>query len=122
MSGKIFHITSRQAWQEAQAAGRYSAPSLAAEGFIHCSTRSQVGPVAEKYYRGQTGLVVLVIDTARLGARVKWEAPFDGAPPRGVAAAETFPHIYGPVEPEAVVQVLDLEPAADGSFILPALP
>ena len=122
MSEKIFHITSREAWNAAQEQGQYTAPSLTSEGFIHCSTRAQVLPVAEKFYRGQTGLVILVIDSARLSSGLNWEAPFDGAPPLGVPASEAFPHVYGPIDLDAVVQVLDLAPSAGGKFILPMVP
>ncbi|MGA7192926.1 MAG: DUF952 domain-containing protein, partial [Anaerolineales bacterium] len=68
MSEKIYHIASREAWNAAQEQGQYSAPSLTSEGFIHCSTRTQVLSVAEKFYKGQTGLVILVIDSARLSS------------------------------------------------------
>ena len=122
MSKTILHITSREAWKAAQEAGQYTAPSLSSDGFIHCSTRSQVLPVAEKFYKGQTGLVILVVDPTRLFSDLKWEAPFDGAPPSGVSVNETFPHVYGPINLDAVVQVLDFEPTAAGNFILPTVP
>ena len=117
----ILHITSRKAWSDAQKAGAYTAPSLSSEGFIHCSTSTQVSSVAEKLYKGQTGLVLLVIDPARLSSDLKWEPPFDGAPPPGVDSSELFPHIYGPINLDAVVRAVDFEPSADGKFVLPAL-
>ncbi len=117
----IIHITSRKAWSDAQKAGEYTAPSLSSEGFIHCSTSAQVLPVAEKFYKGQGGLVLLVIDSARLSADLKWEPPFEGAPPPGAPAADLFPHVYGPINLDAVVRVVDFEPSADGKFVLPAL-
>jgi uncharacterized protein (DUF952 family) len=115
----IFHITSRSAWLAAQKSGGYVAPSLAAEGFIHNSTSTQVLPVAEKFYKGKTDLVLLVIDPARLASDLKWEAPFDGAPPPGVPSGEPFPHVYGPINLDAVIQVLDLETDSNGRFSLP---
>ena len=122
MSETILHITSREAWSAAQSAGQYTAPSLTSDGFIHCSTRAQVLSVAEKFYKGQTGLVILVIDSARLSSSLKWEAPSDGTPPPRISSSETFPHIYGPINLDAVVQVLDFEPTAGGKFILPRVP
>lgn len=116
----ILHITPRAAWLDAQKKGEYIAPSLASEGFIHCSTPSQALPVAEKFYKGQAGLVLLVIDPARLSADLKWEPPFDGTPPPGVPAGEAFPHIYGPINLSAVVQVLDFEPDSRNQFHLPS--
>lgn len=117
----IYHITSRKEWSAAQKAGQYAAPSLASEGFIHASTSTQVLPVAEKFYKGQRGLVLLLIDPARLSSDLKWEPPFDGAPPPGAPPADLFPHVYGPINLDAVVHVLDFEPGADGKFILPSL-
>jgi uncharacterized protein (DUF952 family) len=115
----IVHITSRKAWIEATRAGRYIAPSLESEGLIHCSTYSQALPVAEKYYKGQSGLVLLVIDPKQLTSDLKWEPPAEGAPPPGVRAGEAFPHIYGPINLDAVIQALDFEPDPNDRFTLP---
>ncbi len=116
----VIHITSRRLWDEAQGAGKYAPPSLPSEGFIHCSTSKQVLAVAGRFYRGQSGLVLLVIDPARLTSALKWEPPADGTPPPGVPAADLFPHVYGPINLDAVVQVLDFEPGPNGQFSLPA--
>lgn len=116
---RIFHIASRQAWTEAARAGLYVSSSLATEGFIHCSTCSQVLPVARQFYRGQTGLVLLAIDPARLTALLKWEPPSDGLPPEGVPVGDPFPHVYGSINADAVVQVMDFEADATGQFTLP---
>jgi uncharacterized protein (DUF952 family) len=115
----IIHITSRTAWISAVQAGQYVAPSLKSDGFIHCSTISQVLPVAEKYYKGQTGLVLLVIDPLRLASGMKWEPPAEGAPPPGVPVGDPFPHIYGLINLDAVVETLDFEPGPNGNFSLP---
>jgi uncharacterized protein (DUF952 family) len=115
----IVHITSRKAWKDAIIAGEYIAPSLESEGLIHCSTYSQAIPVAEKYYKGQSGLVLLVIDPGRLTSDLKWEPPAEGAPPPGVRAGEMFPHIYGPINLDAVVQALDFEPNSNDHFTMP---
>jgi len=120
MSEIILHITSSETWTSAQKSGQYIAPSLASEGFIHCSTRLQAVPVAEKFYNGQTGLILLVIDPSRLSSDLKWEPPFDGLPPPGAPAADFFPHIYGPINLEAVAQVLNFESDSNGRFILPS--
>lgn len=115
----IFHITSRQAWQEAQQRGEYRADSLESEGFIHCSTETQILPVAEKYYRGQSDLLLLKIDPTRLVSELRWEPPSGGAPPPGVPEGELFPHVYGPINLDAVVKAYDLEANPDGSYKSP---
>jgi len=114
----ILHITSRKEWLVAQTKGEYRAPSLETEGFIHCSTENQVIPVANAFYRGQNDLVVLVIDETRLKPQVKWEAP-SGPPAEGISPSDQFPHVYGPINVDAVVSVLDLEPDTEGIFNFP---
>jgi uncharacterized protein (DUF952 family) len=110
--GLILHATSRAAWEQGRAAGTYTAPSLADEGFIHCSTADQMTQVAEFNLRGQTGLVLLCIDEVRVSADVRYEGYRDDGP--------QFPHVYGPLNLDAVVEVLDFPPGADGTFELPA--
>ena len=98
----IYHITYQVDWSSALDAGVYTADSLASQGFIHCSTREQVLPVAERYYAGQTGLVLLCIEEEKLTAPVRYENLEGGE--------ERFPHIYGPLNLEAVVQALAFSP------------
>jgi uncharacterized protein (DUF952 family) len=99
----IYHIASRADWQSAQKNGSYTADSLAAEGFIHCSKAEQVAGVAERFYAGRRGLVLLVIDPQRLSSDLRYEAGSD-------KPDELFPHIYGPLNLEAVASILDFEP------------
>src|SRR5215216_4295957 len=115
----IYHISSRQAWQEARERGDYRADSLESEGFIHCSTETQILPVAEKFYKGQSGLLLLKIDPAQLSSELRWEPPSGGSPPPGVPAGASFPHVYGPINLDAVVKIYDFESDSDGSYKLP---
>jgi uncharacterized protein (DUF952 family) len=117
----IYHITSRRAWREAQQRGDYRVESLETEGFIHCSTDAQVLPVAEKYYPGQRNLLVLKIDPTLLSSDLRWEPPSGGTPPPGVPAGEPFPHVYGPIDLDAIVQVFDLETDPDGKHSVQVL-
>lgn len=59
----LFHITTRVAWAHALAAGSYRAPSLDREGFIHFSTDKQWLATANRFFRGQAGLVLLSAQT-----------------------------------------------------------
>jgi uncharacterized protein (DUF952 family) len=115
----IYHITSRSAWIEARERGDYRAESLSTEGFIHCSTEEQVLPVAHQYFEGQNDLVLLVIESALLKPNLKWEPPAEGAPPPGVPEGDLFPHIYGPINLDAIVKVLDIESSPDQKFSFP---
>ncbi|MER6289910.1 DUF952 domain-containing protein [Streptomyces sviceus] len=97
----IVHLTERPLWEEARARGTYEISTrgrtLQEEGFIHCSTREQLPGTAARFFAGVPDLVVLVIDPARLGVPLKYEAPEPGA--------EEFPHVYGPIPVDAVVDV-----------------
>ena len=105
----IFHIVSLDAWAAAQAAGEYRGDTLATEGFIHCSRADQVAVVANAYYTGQVHLALLRIDRALVTPEVRDE-PSDG---------DVFPHIYGPLNLDAVVNVMPFVPGADGRFVGP---
>ena len=77
--------------------------------------------MANAFYRGRDDLVLLRLDSAILGAAVRFEAPVD--PRTGTidaSAAEPFPHVYGAIDLAAVVAVVELVPDADGRFTLPA--
>ena len=115
----IFHITSLKDWKTAQANRNYLAESLATEGFIHCSTVSQVLPVAENFYKGQHGLVLLAIEPSLLSSDLKWEPPSGGTPPLGIPKEDLFPHIYGPINLDAIVNVVDLDEDPQGKFKIP---
>jgi uncharacterized protein (DUF952 family) len=106
----LFHIIERAAWQTAQNVGVYRAPSLETAGFIHLSHKSQVVWVANQFYRGQTDLLLLMIDPARLPATLR----YDVVPGHG-----TFPHLYGALDLNAVAQVWEFLPQANGEFVLP---
>lgn len=113
----IFHITTWDEWMRTKEAGFYTPSSLATEGFIHCSTREQVIMVANQFYRGQTGLVLLCINEAQIASEVRFEPPAEAHPTIG--GKQLFPHIYGPLNVDAVVQALDFPPGVQGSFDFP---
>ncbi len=117
----IYHITSRQAWNEARERGDYRAESLETEGYIHCSTESQVLPVAQNFYKGKNDLYLLVIEPALLASDLKWEPPSGGTPPSGIPEGDLFPHIYGPINLDAVIQVFDLLSNSDGKYHFPEI-
>jgi uncharacterized protein (DUF952 family) len=107
----IFHITTHKAWNSAVAEGGYLTETFPLEGFIHCSTHDQVIQVANLRFRGQAGLVLLSIDSDKVKAEIIHENLEGGQ--------QLFPHIYGELNMDAVVQVAEFEPGADGCFTLP---
>lgn len=114
MSPVLLHMTTRNSWDEALATGRYAAPSLAVEGFIHLSTPEQVHLPATYLFRGRADIVLLYVDPDRLDATVLWE-PGDPADPDGMR----FPHLYGDLPTAAVRAVEAYRPNPDGSFGTP---
>lgn len=97
----IYHVTTKKEWVIAQVSGNYKAASLATEGFIHCSTAEQVNGVLERYFKGQTNLVKLVIDTSKLTPELKYEL----AP----SINEYFPHVYGQINIDAVIDIVEID-------------
>ena len=96
----IYHVTTAADWKAAQQKGYYDHPSLIAEGFIHCSQDHQVAGVLERYFAGKTDLVKLTIETDKLTSKFV----FDWSP----STADTFPHVYGTINIDAVVDVIPL--------------
>jgi uncharacterized protein (DUF952 family) len=135
----IAHIVKRGDWDDAVKRGCHAPESLPGEGFIHCSTLAQVIDTANRFYRGQKDLIVLCIEEERLKAEVKYEGPvgahsevgLDNLTPNPFPsgkgnrkekrtgesdAGELFPHLYGELNVDAVVRVVELPCEADGSF------
>jgi uncharacterized protein (DUF952 family) len=108
----IYHITTRTDWDRAVTAGSYTASSLSHEGFIHASTRDQVVGTANFLFKAVDGLVLLCIQTQRLNVELRYEL--------ATGTDQQFPHIYGPINLDAVTAVVDFGPDADsGTFQLP---
>jgi len=110
---RIFHIAFAADWHAAQASGDYGISTrgrtLDEVGFIHASYANQVSGVANAFYGGiKEQLVLLVIDRQRLRPTVRDEAP--------EGSSELFPHIYGPLNLDAVVEVQPFEPDSAGRF------
>lgn len=108
----IYHITSKTEWEAAQESGQYLPQGYAQDGFIHTSFKEQVLKTASRFYTGQSGLVLLKIESEATGAEVKVEN-LDGG-------AELFPHIYGPLPITAVLAAPPFEADASGHFTFPA--
>ena len=102
----IIHLASNDAWLAAAKQGVYHADSLSTMGFIHCSRPSQIVDVANTFYHGQQGLVLLLIDPSKLVAELKWEPPAEPEPTHARAG-------------DLFTDVIPFESAADGTFYLP---
>lgn len=113
----LFHIVDAGTWTRARREGRYEPASLDDVGFVHLSCADQVLLAAQSHYRGVVGLVVLCIDEGALDrGAVVFEA--GSAPNQHLV----FPHLYGPLPVDAVVDVVGLPCRPDGRFDPPDLP
>jgi uncharacterized protein (DUF952 family) len=86
--------------------------SIGHEGFIHCSQPEQILDVANRFYQGIPGLILLWIDPKKITSEIRWEV-VDGV---------LFPHIYGPINLDAVISVTDIKPDDDGTYRVVQLP
>jgi uncharacterized protein (DUF952 family) len=109
----IYHMCPAEAWEEAVAAERYDGTANdRRDGFLHFSTAKEIAESARRHRRSEAGLVLIAVEAARLGARLRWE------PSRGGAM---FPHLYGPLFPAEAASVDALPLGPDGNHIFPPL-
>ena len=110
MMSIIFHLTKRADWDARNQNQGYTAASLGAEGFIHCSEdETQLLEVAHRLFAGETGLLALEVDTDLLTQPLKREPSRSGT---------IYPHIYGPIDLVAVVGTRGISVVAGGGFYL----
>jgi uncharacterized protein (DUF952 family)/catechol 2,3-dioxygenase-like lactoylglutathione lyase family enzyme len=107
----ILHIAKKSDWENARKDRSYVHPSLETARFIHCSAPEQVLSVANTLFRGMHDLVLLVLDQAAVKSDVRWENLEGGS--------SLFPHIYGPLNVDAVVEAHDFAPGPAGYFKMP---
>ena len=108
--GIIFHISKREQWEKTKLERVYRTDTLASQGYIHCSNSQQIVKVANVKYHGQKELVLLYITTDRVQSEIKYE---------NAGNEELYPHIYGPLNIDAIVNVIDFKPTENGNFVLP---
>jgi uncharacterized protein (DUF952 family) len=109
----IYHMCRADEWEAAVASGAYAGSTQdKADGFIHFSTAEQIVESARRHRAGQAGLLLLAIDPALLGDRLKWEPSRSGA---------LFPHVYGAIDPRESAWVRPLLLGPDGGHVFPRL-
>ena len=110
----IYHMCRADEWAAAVAAGSYPGSSQdQADGFMHFSTAAQIVESARRHRAGQDGLLLIAVDAARLGDRLKWETSRGG---------DLFPHLYGLLAPAESASVRPLPLGPDGTHVFPELP
>jgi uncharacterized protein (DUF952 family) len=109
----IYKICPAALWRDAERNGAFRGSEVdLRDGFIHFSNAAQVAETAAKHFAGQYDLVLVHVDAAKLGGKLKWE------PSRGGAL---FPHLYGELDLAAVSRVEPLPLGPDGTHKLPPL-
>jgi len=102
----IYKIAPASLWRKAQDKGRFDgAPVDIADGYIHFSTAEQAEATAAKYFSGKDDLLLVVVDTKRLGDVLHFEPSRGGVP---------FPHLYSALPLDAVVWARPLPLRPDG--------
>ena len=107
----LYHITSLSEWNTARSNGEYKPQGYPQEGFIHCSYQHQLLTVAHRFYKGQDGLVILVIESSTINSSLVEENLEGGT--------ELYPHIYCPLPINSVVKAVAFPCDAEGGFTLP---
>jgi len=106
----MYHLVPRSEWESADPARPYVPTAFGQDGFVHCTDGAEeVAATANRYYSGVDDLLVLVLDRSRLTAPVRYEDP-----------ARIYPHVYGPIERDAIVEVMGMQRDGNGAWRAPA--
>ncbi len=103
-----YHLVPAATWAERSAKDTYAPPSLAAEGFVHCTDgEAELLATGDRYYRDDPRpYVVLTIDLDAVGAEWGYDDP-----------GRIYPHVHGAIPPPAVLAARRIERTADGRFV-----
>lgn len=105
----LFHITSKEEWRTYSTSGYIEPESLSTEGFIHTSKGDQVEETVNRLFNGREDLILLVIDPLRIHEPLKYEVAENG---------QKYPHIYGKISIDAIIDKLPLTPEKSGNFTI----
>lgn len=110
---ETFHLVPAEIWvavaqAELEAGRPYAAPSLASEGFIHCTDGETALRVTfDRYYAADPReFMALTLDLDALDV-----------PRRYDVAGSVYPHIYGAIGRTAISAVSRVERLPDGRFL-----
>ncbi len=115
--GGVYHLTGEADFRAGLDGAQYRPANLGTDGFVHCALAPSVIPVASDFFAGLgEPLLVLAIDPRRLHAETRYEAPapIAGGGSSHLSDAVLFPHVYGPIDTEAITGVGVMRRTADG--------
>jgi len=115
----ILHLVPAEYFRAQVDSAPYLPSQFSADGFIHCTREPEVLlQIANDIFRNEPGeFLVLVIDPTKVTAEVRFERPIPPLPSDSPLAHHLFPHIYGPLNREAIVEIRSARRAPDGAFI-----
>ncbi len=108
MPSLTYHLVAEPYHESRDASEAYLPEDFASDGFIHCTDGVEnVIATANRYYKDDVRpFLVLVIDKEKVGAEIKYEDP-----------EKIYPHIYGPLNRDAIASTLPVKRAEDGTFL-----
>lgn len=106
----LVRITDKAKWEQAKTLGVFNG-ELEVDGFVHLVKPDQVQKVANVAFIGRNDLMLLVLHKARIHSSIQEEDIY--------GSGELFPCLYGALNLEAVMMVLDFPVSEDGLFKLP---
>jgi uncharacterized protein (DUF952 family) len=110
MTKRIYKVLTGEQWARAEAGGPVEAPVDVADGYVHFSSAAQLQGTLDKWFSGQSGLVLAAFPVDDFGPELKWEKARGG---------ELFPHVYGVVRAGQAVSLWLLDLDGDGRPIVP---
>lgn len=102
----IYILIAKSDYEKAKKNGTLYEDSLETQGFIHASPIDQLTRVANKYYATAVDVQVMVVEAVEVYAAIKWEPATGGL----------YPHIYGPLNMNAVARVVPVSKNSDGLY------
>ena len=102
----IYHIAAQEEWDCQSAESKYAPRTYEKEGFIHCCDLHQLESVANRYFQGSDNLLVLELVPAWLEPETRYEQ----------SGNERYPHVYGPINKDAINRSIRVQCSADGLF------
>lgn len=106
--GVTYHLVPTSVWEEQSNSQWYTPEGFDAEGYIHCTNGlDMLLTVGNRYYRNDTRpYTVLILEVQKIECPVRYDDP-----------DEIFPHIYGPLNTNAVVGRIVARRDGSGRFI-----
>jgi uncharacterized protein (DUF952 family) len=104
----IYLLMAPADFDTARAAGTWDPPSRAKEGFIHASPADQLTRVANKHYGRLDEVLVATLVPEKVRAEIVWEPASNGL----------YPHVYGPLNMDAVDRTARFRKGPDGRFAI----